>query len=674
MRFIPRIRGLVPCGALCLALVQPALAQMELPSFEQVQASYVPSDALLLDRQGTPLADLRLRRGARRLDWVPLATLSPAMRESLIAAEDRRFYEHSGVDWRAFVAAAWQNLWQTTKRGASTLTMQLAGMLDPALHMQGRRTLVQKWDQSLAAIELERRWTKAQILEAYLNLAPFRDDLRGVEAASQFLFGLPAKSLTQGEAAILAALLRGPNARPAVVAQRACDLVRRLGRGQLCRRIGELSVARLGRFRQQQRFTLAPHLASQLLQHPGQKLVTRLDATLQSQLLGQLTQLGAPAAALLLDNASGDVLAWVGGTRVEQADGVRTRRALPDWWWPHLASAALEGRDYTAASPLLLGSARGASGGWMSLHRALTRKQPDAMQYLLTHTSRQYFIERLRDLGVEVPAVPEKAEGPLEVSLLQAAAAWRAYAAGGNYLAPRLVAAEDAPLPVASAESGFIVLDVLGENRVPNTWTASWMSTDRNTLESVVVGSTNRYTLALATKATPTLPTVWRAIVGALQGGPSQRPEPPAGLVANVVSYDPPDEPSRREWFMRGTAIEHIDTSVIAQRARIVYPLAGQTYSLEADAERPEYWVFSAETTTALRWMLDGNILGAGTRITWQPLAGHHYVSVLDANGVLLDTVAFEVAPDGAAPSPAQSGPAAASASGVSPAARETVE
>ena len=266
---------------LCLTSTQAVAQTQQLPSFEQVRSSHLSSDATLLDRHGVPLADVRFDPAVHRLDWIPLASLSPSMKEALLVAEDKRFFEHTGVDWVAFVAAAWQNLWQSTKRGASTLTMQLAGLLDPALHPSGRRSFTQKWDQGRAAMELERRWTKEQILEAYLNLAPFRGDLQGVEAASQILFGMSASVLTQREATILAALLRGPNAKPALVAHRACLLVARLGKPKLCNAITDLSEDRLDAPRNQPRFHLAPHLANQLLRQPGQKVSTNLDAHLQ---------------------------------------------------------------------------------------------------------------------------------------------------------------------------------------------------------------------------------------------------------------------------------------------------------------------------------------------------------------------------------------------------------
>ena len=85
-----------------------------------------------------------------------------------------------------------------------------------------RRSVGQKWDHGAAARDIERRWTKAQILEAYLNLAPFRGELRGISAASRGLFGKDPDGVDAREAVLLAALLRGPNASADRVAVRAC--------------------------------------------------------------------------------------------------------------------------------------------------------------------------------------------------------------------------------------------------------------------------------------------------------------------------------------------------------------------------------------------------------------------------------------------------------------------
>lgn len=192
-------------------VVEAARATQPIPAFADVKAAARPSVAVLLARDGTPLAERRIDPHVRRLEWVALNSFSPALREALLAAEDKRFFEHSGVDWRAFVGALWHNLWYDRKRGASTLSMQLAGLLDPELALgrggMPRRSLGQKWDQALAAQALEARWTKEQILEAYLNLAPFRGDLQGVHAAARALFGKSPAELGRAEALILAVLL-----------------------------------------------------------------------------------------------------------------------------------------------------------------------------------------------------------------------------------------------------------------------------------------------------------------------------------------------------------------------------------------------------------------------------------------------------------------------------------
>ena len=169
----------------------------------------------------------QVRRGA----WVPLAEVSPALRTAMVLSEDKRFYEHSGVDWRAATAAAWGNLWNQRTRGASTLTMQLAGLLDSPdtadlRQRPGGRSVAQKLGQTVAAQVLDRRWRKDQILEAYLNLVPFRGELVGIDALSRTLFGKAAHGLDDREAAVAAALVRGPNAAPAVVTQRACGVLR----------------------------------------------------------------------------------------------------------------------------------------------------------------------------------------------------------------------------------------------------------------------------------------------------------------------------------------------------------------------------------------------------------------------------------------------------------------
>ena len=117
-------------SAMALAAVANAHA---LPAFETVKSQHRSSEAWLLDRHGERLHTLRIDNTVRRLPWVRLEALSPALQEALIASEDKRFYEHNGVDWKAVLGAAWDRMLSDSNRGASTLSMQLAAMLEPQL-------------------------------------------------------------------------------------------------------------------------------------------------------------------------------------------------------------------------------------------------------------------------------------------------------------------------------------------------------------------------------------------------------------------------------------------------------------------------------------------------------------------------------------------------------------
>src|SRR5690606_3668230 len=199
---------------------------------------------------------------------VPLPEISPAMQRAVLLSEDHRFYEHDGVDWLAVARAGWEWVVGDGRRGASTISMQVASMLAPELQRpHGGRTLVHKFRQIRQAGRLEERWTKQQILEAYLNLAAFRGELRGIDAVSRVMFAKHPHGLGEGEAAVAAALLRGPNAGDDLVWSRACALLQTAQSGNAC----ELSRAMVKRWLAAtgapaaDRPALAPHFARRVL-------------------------------------------------------------------------------------------------------------------------------------------------------------------------------------------------------------------------------------------------------------------------------------------------------------------------------------------------------------------------------------------------------------------------
>jgi penicillin-binding protein 1C len=344
-------------------------------TFNEIKAAYNPSDTLILDRRGEVLHRLRTDATVRRGQWVALADISPALRTALVLSEDKRFFEHSGVDWQAVSAAAWANLWNTKTRGASTLTMQLAGLMDEDLKRgSGGRTVLQKIGQTVSAQMLERQWRKDQILEAYLNLVPLRGELVGVDALSQTLFGKAAHGLDAREAAITAALVRAPNARSAVVAQRACQVLKSIQAGTSAADCTELDLFTLAMF-QRRGFEpsecVAPHVARQVVRAAQSDtgaapttLRTSLSAPLQRfavkimqqhlrELAGRHVEDGA---LVVLDNATGEVLAWVGSSGslsdAAEVDGVTALRQPGSTLKPFLYAQAIAERRITAASLL----------------------------------------------------------------------------------------------------------------------------------------------------------------------------------------------------------------------------------------------------------------------------------------------------------------------------------
>lgn len=194
---------------------------VQVPSFNAVKNRYKSSESVLFDRHGEVIQQIRVDFGGRRLTWIPLGSISTPLMKAVIQSEDKRFYFHNGVDWMALGHSAIQG----GSRGASTITMQFAAILDKGLHpARGRRTISLKWRQIQSALNIEKTWSKEEILEAYLNLVSFRGELQGIAAASWGLFGKEPNGLNEPESLILASLIRSPNAVPEDVIRRAALL------------------------------------------------------------------------------------------------------------------------------------------------------------------------------------------------------------------------------------------------------------------------------------------------------------------------------------------------------------------------------------------------------------------------------------------------------------------
>lgn len=552
--------------SLILLLCLTSIAQA-LPALNETKNNYTDSEAWLLARDGRPLQSRRIDLKTRRLPWTRIEEVSPALLRALLVSEDRNFYSHGGVDWGAVAASAWRNLWSSKTRGASTLTMQLVGLLDEEEMRRGRRSVSQKMSQASRALWLERHWKKDEILEAYLNLVSFRGELVGVGAMSRGLFGKWPDGLDEREAALAAALLRAPAASPAVVAQRACTVLQ--GMAELAKRPapgceGLDTQARLALSGGMKAIDtasansarLAPHLARKLLNQAGERLTSTLDADLQafatSALHRQLRELAKQkaedGAVLVIDNASGEILAWIGssGTLSEapEVDGVIALRQAGSTLKPFLYGLALEQRKLTAASliddsPLEVSTDNGLYvpqnytsqyRGWVSTRMALGGSLNIPAVRTLVRIGPEHFHRRLQQFGFS--SLTESADyygyslalGSADISLLMLANAYRTLANGGQW-SPLKVTRDGQKIPctgggcadvfagsphfVAPPQSTFIIGDILADRSARaatfglETWLATpyWSAvktgTSKDMRDNWCVGYSRRYTVAV---------------------------------------------------------------------------------------------------------------------------------------------------------------------------------
>ncbi len=673
-----------------------------LPSRAKVIADWKPSEAWLYDRNGALLDSARINFESRRLDWVPLEKIAPSLRRLVVEAEDKRFWDHGGIDWLAIGSAVQSRVDGSKSRGASTLSMQVAAFLAPDLATPGARSWRDKVRQMRAAWDLESNWTKDQILEAYLNMAGFRGEAQGIGAASNSLFGKLPDALSESDAALLAALLPSPKANAEEIGSRACRIAPKI-------ECSTLKLAAHEMTGEQKSLVLdpglAPHLAARLLQKPGLKIKTTLDARTQNianqALKRQLLALGRDrardGAVIVVDNASGDVLAYVGGVGGDSTaafvDGASAPRQAGSTLKPFLFAQVIERGYLTAASilddsPVQLDTASGlyvpqnydrAFKGPVSVRTALagSLNVPAVRALMLAGT--EAFRDRLWDTGYR--GLTEDGDfygfslalGSAEVTLLEQAAAFRTLAMGGKWSALRIRSDDkvDAPRPVYSAQSAWIVSDILADASARAStfgldnalklpfWSAAKTGTSKAMRDNWCIGFSDRYTVAVwvgnlegdsmkAVSGTSGAAPVWRDVMLALhQNQPGKAPPLPDGIDRNMISFAGGIEPTRAEYFLKGTSQSVASIAPEeSRRPRITNPVSGTIFAIDPDIpnDRQRMAITVTGAVAGHRLLFDKHDIGAAdARIILPPVPGAHRLALVDAGGVVIDQVLFTV-------------------------------
>ena len=408
---------------------------------------------------------LMARRGRKSGQAIRYEDLPLVLVHAVTAIEDRRFFDHFGIDPRGLARAALANLRAgRTVQGGSTLTQQLA----KNVFLTPERSFKRKIQELLLAFWLETQFTKQDLLTLYLNRVYFGAGAYGVQAAAQTYFNRPVQSLTTGEAALLAGLLKAPSRYAPTRNPEAAHKRARLVLAAM-RDAGHLSADQATSLAQNPvtiiaRSSDAAHYAvdwalDQLPDYVGRPrsdldVITTLDADLQlaaeqavtSIMKDQGPRRKASQAAMVVMTPDGAIRALVGGVSYAKSPfnrAVRARRQPGSAFKPVIYLAALENGlkpdDEFDDAPINIAGWEpsnydDAYRGTVSAEQALAQSLNTVAVQVSEQTGREKVIDMARRLGISSPLRPHPslALGAFEVSLLELTAAYAHFANGGR--------------------------------------------------------------------------------------------------------------------------------------------------------------------------------------------------------------------------------------------------
>jgi len=468
-----------------------------LPIPNELQKS--PSGTLtLLDRRGREIAELASPE-ARTQFPVALEQMGPWLPRVTVALEDRRFYQHRGVDWRATVAACARNLRsRQIVSGASTITQQLVKLASS----RNRRSWNGKLYEAIVAWKLERRWSKERILSEYLNRSSYGNRRLGPEAAARAYFGKPARDLTLSEAIFLAGLPQAPTRfnpwRHREEANRKYE--RSLGRLADLGVITRDQQSLLSDPPKMQRIDpprLAPHFVNAVVaQNPGLRGTVRttldldLQATVERLARSHLSALNrhdiTQVAVVVVENATGAIRVMVGSENyaVSQINGATLPRSCGSTLKPFVYLEAIDKQLFTAASllPDTPDAIRNEYAdydpqnyshhylGPVRLREALACSLNVPAVFVLSQLGARPIFYQLQKWGFNFPQGLDDygagfVLGNAETRLVDLAAAYAGLARGGTAMRAKILASEHQPLTrIASTEATTIITDILCDN------------------------------------------------------------------------------------------------------------------------------------------------------------------------------------------------------------------
>ncbi|MGI9116020.1 MAG: transglycosylase domain-containing protein [Gaiellales bacterium] len=535
----------------------------DLPTLDAIKAREIGANSTVYDARGDSLGML-----ANEENRQPVLSdqISPWMKQATVAIEDRRFYQHGGIDPQGIARALVSNLMAGhIVQGGSTLTQQLISQI----YIVKQRTFDRKIREALLAIQLEDRFTKDEILTAYLNTVFYGNNAYGVEAASQTYFAKPAKNLTIAQAALLSGLpqlptMYDPYHNPKAALKRRAEVLQAMrdtgvitAREQAAADATPLNLKRGHVYGRVSESFFVRYVANELAGNPdfgdaavragGLQITTTLDPALQRKAREAMHEVlktpGDPDAAIVsIRPKTGQIVAMASTRyfRKDQFDLASQGRRQPGSTFKTitLATAIEQGIDPSATTYMSapfswtpdansptwnVATAGGEYAGPITLENATLASDNTVYAQLAIDVGPANIVDMAKRLGVRtspLEAVPSITLGADGVSPLEMATAYATLADGGVYHAPtaiKQVTDADGKVLLDRHAPGVRVIQdgvaaevtrILGENMHDGTGTGALMSDDRP--EAGKTGTTDNHTDAWFCGYTPTLATcVW---------------------------------------------------------------------------------------------------------------------------------------------------------------------
>lgn len=638
MKLLPLLLLILACGKV------PDLASIK----DQNRSSFVE----VFDEAGQLVHETRVDFSRSRRAWLSGKDIPENFKDELVSFEDKRFYSHPGLD----VLALGNALLSFPKRGASTITMQLVGLLEKKT---GKRSLRRKFSQVVSALELEDHWSKDEILEAYVNLITFRGELQGLLAGSLGLFDKRPEHLSQSERLLLLAMIPAPNQSKEQLLKRACRYQKKLSPRESC---DDLAQALERSYYDKPLLDFerrhAPHLAEQLKSLNNSQIKTTLSLEIQMEAIRTLrshirllqNQNVRDGAILIIERKTGAVKAYVGSSgdfsHSPHVDHIRALRQAGSTLKPLLYAQAISSRLMTMTTPFkdepFTITKSGMTYRPENYQKSFTFKEVPAKIALgsslnipaikiIDLLTPERFHALLRELEMRSLAPEEyyghsMALGAVDVSLWDLTRAYYALAEGGMLREPYFTEELKGPKMISSFDENvaFILSAMLSEkeNRYltfgiqsslsTDSWSAVKTGTSKDMRDNWCMGYTDRYVIGVwvgnssgdpmwnVTGVSGAAPIFSQLVSYLHRENPSRAPTKPSGVIQIGIDYYLPGTEPRSNLAINERKVK-----------KIIFPQEGSQFAFDPEIPEKNQRIFFQSSLRQSIWRLNGETLSA---------------------------------------------------------------